>query len=547
MDHFCPNCGAPISEGGRFCAACDASVEKMSETRSSSQLEQDSTPNVPVAEHPKKNKPRWIIPVCAIVALILAAVFLWKPIFMRLAPHAYLNWTLTRTNADIEKRQEGTLSELLTTVTDCFKKGSVDLKLEYENPQLVGQSELDFSISFKSDIDKKQWLTQAYIMGAGNNMELSMYIGSDHLSVGSSLVQNGQHFGIAYSTVEEDLRSSIFGSSLTDEQISTIADLVEMVEDAIKNADNSKDAYEPYQQLLKDFAKELKPEIGKTKLEIDGKQKNCDTMTFVIEQDQMMDLMEDILELLQEDEAMQFTDEAIEQYEQYLVTFKKECDMELEFTYCFYRNKIAAMDIRIEGEFGEENMDIALDIHADYGADASTNDIIVDFEIDLDGQTVDGSIVSYVEKTWGSCKEALVLRAQGEALEQDINIAISTDWDRTGETLELSIDIQGLGEAMDLTIPVVLKEKDGGFDFYIKNLLDFSDAVIKDNPQLIPDFKPTEQKEACSLLIKVRNECSITIPEYTNLDQITAEDLIEFMRLFGSVGLGGNAEEDIYG
>ena len=374
-----------------------------------------------------------------------------------------------------------------------------------------------------------------------------MYIGSDHLSVGSSLVQNGQHFGIAYSTVEEDLRSSIFGSGLTDEQISAIADLVEMVEDAIKNADKSKDTYEPYQQLLEDFAKELKPEIGKTKLEIDGKQKNCDTMTFVVEQDQIMDLMEDIFELLQEDEAMQFTDEVIEQYEQYLVTFKKECDMELEFTYCFYRNKIVAMDIRMEGEFGEENMDMALDIHADYGADASTNDIIVDFEMDLDGQTVEGSIASYVEKTWGSCKETLILQAQGVALEQDIKIEISTDWDRVGETLELSIDTQGLGEAMDVTIPVVLKEKDGGFDFYIKNLLDFSDEVIKDNPQLIPDFKPTEQKEACSLLIKVRNECSITVPEYTNLDQITEEDLIEFMSLFGSVGLGGNAEEDIYG
>lgn len=527
MDRFCQNCGAELPEDCDLCPVCNpVSAE-------TPQCPCDSEQSVT-----KKKKRRWIIPVAAILVLLLTAVCFWNPLFMRIAPQAYLSWTMNRTNADMAKRQEGSVSSLLKTAGACFEKGSVSFKVEYSNPDIFNTSGFQIDLSVKSDPDNKQWMTAFNTSGALGSSSFSLYASDHHISAGTSLFREGKHFGITYSSIEEDLRGSVLGQDMSDEDIQATVDVVEAFETLINNGKDP-EAYKPYMELMVDFIKELKPEISKEQVEIDGKDKKCDSMTFRIDHDQLADLMEDMLELAQEDENFNISDSFKEQYQETLNTFRKNSDMDLVLTYYFYRNKVAAMDIGIDLTYGEEKTDICLDLFANYGTDASRNDIVVDYEVKIDGNTVEGSVTSSIEKQGNNCKETLTIKADGYGLSKGIMLDIVLDWKRDDQKLDVSVSGRYVNEVVNVKIPFVLKEKNDGFDLFIEDLISLMSAAGQDTSY----FKLNDE---FTLLIKFRDNCKITAPDYVNLNQIMQEDVNAFMDLMGALGFGESEEENIY-
>lgn len=527
MDRFCQNCGAELPEDGDLCPVCNPVSQ---ETR--------QCPSVSEHSSTKKKKHRWIIPVAAILVLLITAVFLWKPLFMRIAPHAYLSWTMNRTNSDMVKRQEGSASSLLKTAGACFEKGSVSLKVEYSNPDIFNTSGFQIDLSVKSDPENKQWMTAFNTSGALGSTSFSLYASDHHISAGTSLFQEGKHYGITYKSIEQDLRGSVLGQNLSDEDIQATVDVVEAIETLINNAKDP-EAHKPYVELMEDFIKELKPGISKGQVEIDGKDKKCDSMTFRIDHNQLSDLMEDVLELTQEDGNFKISDSLKEQYQETLNTFRKNSDMDLVLTYYFYRNKVAAMDIGIDLTYGEEKTDIRMDLFANYGTDASRNDIVVDYEVKIDGNTVEGSVTSSIEKQGNNCKETLTIKADGYSLSKGIMLDIVLDWKRDDQKLDVSVSGRYVNEVVNVKIPFVLKEKNDGFDLFIEDLISLMSAAGQDTPS----FKLNDEY---TLLIKFRDSCKITVPDYVNLDQITQEDVTTFTNLIEAFGFGESREEDIY-
>lgn len=548
MKRICSQCGSEIPENAAFCGFCNTVTEEVlieppieppvvSEEPSASEeipqpidqpennLDQE---NVDIQPKKKKKILRWLIPVAAILAVAIAAAFLWKPLMLRFAPHVYLGWTLDRTNADLQKRQEGGPLALLDVANDCAEKGTVNLGFDYSD-----SSSNDFSldISVASNIEEKEWLTKAEITSEMINADLSLYMDSHHISAGSSLFKNGQHYGITYDSVKKDLRNSVFGENLTDDQIDAVAEFVELFEKTINSAGDMEALSKPYKELIENFFKDLKPEISQTKIAIDGKDVTCDTMTFEISHDQIITLLEDLLDLAEEDEHFgSMLDEVhvFDQLEQALNELDRNVEMDIFLIYHIYHNKVAAVEIN--GElFIEEAKDSAdIELMIIYGTDASKNDIVIDVKVSVDGEDIEASIVSSVEKDDHSYEDILEITAKNSENER-IEAEFSSLWNRDEGKLYLTFTGESNHDDIEFSVYFDLRETENGFEFGISDLYEWACGL---NPDLENNWNPVD----CSFMITFSKECNIKEPDYINLDKIGESDVLDFMSLISNFG-----------
>jgi hypothetical protein len=579
LNRYCPYCGTLLPEGASFCGNCGYSVNfvpandnaEIGETVVLSDLQpeyqpeyqpnyqpefqpeyqpqyqQDYQPAAPIPDLtpvPSKKKRRWPIVVGSIVAFLVAAAFLWQPIFMRVAPQAYLVLALNRTNADMTKRQEGSPAELMHVAEDCTKKGTIDLNVKYNNLLFSSDVHINADLSLQSDVEKKQWLADFALSSAQMNADLSVFTSNHHISLGTSLFQDGKHYGVTYDSIEDDLRASIFGESLEDEQIDMIVKITDIVQDAINSAGNLDDRFKPYKDLIEKFIKELDADVGRGKVAINGKDKACDTMTFTLDQDDLIDLMEDLMDLLMEEDFIQalgLRDQISDGINEVFEAIEQNCDIEFELTYYFYHAKVAAMGVDIDFELEKMDTPLTAQLLVNYGSNAAKDDIVTEIKIKADGETMKGTIVSSVKKESGNYTETVTLKLGGSAMYgENIEVEFVTKWKKDAEKLEIGFSLEQGENSFEATIPFGLKVKDDGFELSIENVFD----VIAAFDQNREEADDVEDGQVCSLVVKFSKKCDISVPEYVNLDKITEDDVTGFMEAMKSLNFTGNAKED---
>ena len=546
MNRFCSFCGASLPDECRFCPTCGAAVVPVEEdivdtvpenpvNTSSDRLVQppeEVSADTPTevgsdldflpeesSETPRKRR-RWIIPAVSVAAFLAVVALIWQPLFLRLLPHAYLGWTMSRTTSDIEKRQAGGPGELLKVVEDYTKKGTMTLSLDVEDRSYYGGTDLSMDLSVANDVENKEWQYDLKIESAAFDLDLESYVNDKYITLGSDTLTDGTHYGLEYKTAEEDLRNSVLGEKLNDEQIDAVVEFVEMIEKITDSAGSPEEKFKPYKDVIEQFIKDLDPEIGKEKLDINGKNKTCDTMAFTLDQDQIVELLEELLDVLEDDPSLpteQFGENIFDDIQKGLNLIEDETGIDLVLTYYFYRNKVAALNIELNFEIDENDVEFTAELMINYGANAAKNDVVTTFIIKSNGESIEGQITSTVKKDDDCYEEIIVLTVEGDPLDEDLEFELSITWNKDDDELEIGVSGEVEGEDIDFTLPFVLEQDDYGFTFGFKDL---GKLISNVNPEYGNDMENMK----CSFMISFSTECDIDTPHYTSIDNMTIDD-----------------------
>lgn len=547
MAKFCTNCGAELPEDALTCSFCGTSLNSPEPAQTN-----EETPVIQDREQPepprKKKGKWWLIPVAAVLAIVIAGAFLWKPLLLKFSPQTYLGMASAKTAKAMAKRSEGSPLSLLNMGSDC---GTMDVVLDYKD-EFSGESTVKMSIA--SDLKAKKWAVNADLSAAGQDMDLDVYVDSDFLALRSNLIPEEDYYGLTYDTFADDLRKSAFGEMLTDSQIEQFDEIVQLFDDSIDRYSNYEELLEPYIQLIEDYVKNLKAITGSEKLELGDKQYKCDTIAYTLEQDELVDLLDEMIDKLEDDEDLKDMflspissiygedldaswSDMVDELRDILNAMDEETDAEGVLVYYIHSTRIVAADFDIElsehGGDGQINVDTMLT----FGKDPSKDDMILDLEVEVDEETVEFRCVSSVENKDGIYKNTLSVTG-GADDDSELDIKLITKWNRENGKLSFDLASEIDGEEFNTDFSIKVLEITDGLQIAVDDLY----ALITDIDE---SFSDGNDQFDCSFTIDIKDNCSIETPEYINLDQID-EDVIS--DLIGNIGLGGVSEweDEIY-
>lgn len=565
MARFCEYCGTELQGGSLICSQCgailsgDAYVEQevpqSVQESSNVQIPQPESEQTPIQEEvqkpiKKKKGKKWLIPVAAVAAVAAAGALLWQPVLKMVAPQAYVGLMLKNTNSALEQRLENTPAGILSN-SACLDNGSMEIEVNYVDDY---EGEIKAGIALHSNVEEQKWQLNADISAMGVDADFSAYMDSNVFAIGSDALTGGDFYGLTYDSFEDDLRSSAFADMLDDESIEIMTTLVDAIDDSIDTAANIEERLEPYMDVITEYIKGLESENGSEKIELSGKEHNCSTVAFTIDQGDLVDMLGEMLELLEDEpefkdlsEMLESTGEnamsdAMDDLRDALDEVNDAVDADAVVTYYVYNSKIVNVKIAVElgNPDGDETIEAELNIC--YGANPKKDDVVIEGTVKVDGEKVTAKAV--VSDGWDgdvyTSKISVSAKAAGEKVADLDQI---TEWNKESGDLTLSIAM----EDEEISCSFKLLETENGCQIAIDDLYAFMCEIA-------PDFAYNDPF-TCSVKMTFSEGAAIDTPTFTNLDKIDQdalegimEDVQSFVTdnedVFGSIG--GAVEDDYY-
>ena len=565
MAQFCEYCGAELLNGTLICSQCGAVLsgdaytqpEEPQSIQNPAEVQEQvcepviqDEPQQP-AKKPKKAK-KWLIPVAAIAAVIVAGLFLWQPILKMVSPDAYIDLMLSNTNKALEDRMEDTPAGVVSSVSDSMDDGSVDIDITYRDEY---EGEMKGGIKLHSNTEDQKWRLDADISAMGIDADISAYVDGNAFAIGSNALTGGKFYGLTYNSFEEDLRSSAFAEMLDDESITAMTTMVDSVDQTLEFVANFEKRLEPYIAILTKYQENMETKSGSEKLELDGKDRNCSTVAYIIDQNELVKMLSEMLKQLENEEEIddlnalleptdtESVSEIVDQILAGLEEINDSVDVDAVVTYYIYNSKVVNIKIDVTLENTDSDDKIEAELSICYGTNPEKDDIVVECEAKVDGEKVSCKIVS--SDNWDGDEYTgsitVTAKASGEKLAE---IEQKTVWNKKSGDLKLSVS--SADEEICCSLDLIVT--DNGCTIEIDDVYDFLCEIS-------PDFA-YEDAFDCSIKMTFAEGGSVDTPTFTNLDKIDQTVLEELMtnveafvtdnsEIIGS--LGGAFEDDSFG
>ena len=539
MDKTCTICGKTMPDGQVICPYCGNVEAEAYHAEYASPVEtdmpryEDSLDTVPAVPSGKRRKVWWPIPVAIVLVIAIAAVFLWQPVMLHFAPQAYLAMAVSNTVEALDKRGEGSPLKLLEKAEPYLSDGAISFQMAMESASMGNTTmNMDFSIDNPS---RKYALRMELLNDAIEGYDLNLYLDQERLTASSSLLENGTYYGFQYDTFESELRSSYFGQFLDDAQIKEFGDMISSIPESMEVPEEDSTQLEPYIQIFSDFLEMMEPVSGQSALLLDGSEHNCDTISYTLTEDMIVDLYTKLLEALENDEALRkqydsipadpySTDEdwdaALQEMRDSLSEFSAQYDGDSVVTFYIYKQNLVACGVTANIEAMEDSFDAAAELLISFGVDPGVSDIIVSLDLLDDGSSyLDITVVSSVSRSDSVYASSLTVQGVDEG-NNTIEMGLSCNWDRESGNLDLSFREDYGAEHIQFTIPANLAEREGAVEFSIENLL----CVI----QQIDNTVTTDEIQSIGISFEIRGGHDIQTPDYTSISAITEEKIMEW-------------------
>lgn len=564
MARFCEYCGTELQDGALICSQCGSILsndeyaqpevpqsvqEPYGEQYPAQEYTQDYV-QPPVREEvqkpgKKKKSKKWLIPVAAVAAVVAAGAFLWQPILKMVSPQAYVGVMMNNTNSALEKRMEGTPAGILSSSGECLNDGSVAVDVTYVDEY---EGEMKAGVTLSSNVEDQKWMLDADISAMGVQADFSAYMDSNVFAIGSDALTGGKYYGLTYDSFESDLRASAFGEMLDDEDIEALTLVVDTVDNTIDTVSKLDERLQPYMDVLTEYVKGLESKNGSEKIELDGKQRNCSTVAFTVDQDDMVNMLGDMVDLLEDEqdlkdlvsaieggdsdtwaEAMDSVRDALDQVDEMIKA-------EAVVTYYVYNSKVVdvKVEILIENPNGDEEIEVELDVC--FGANPKKSDIICEVSATVDGEKVNAKVVT--SDGWDGdvykSTTSVTAKAAGEKLG---TVKAETKWNKESGKLTMTVAM----DDEELSCSMKLVETKNGCELSIDDLYSF---LCEIDPDL------AEDEFDCSVKLTFTEGASFSTPKFTNLDDIdqaALEGIMEDVQSFVTKNediFGGSYEDD---
>ena len=529
MQKFCTNCGAQLNENTFICPNCGALPDAYITTPEQFVPENNNapTPSKAVLAPVKKKFPWWIVGVGFAAVLVLAVALSWQALLMMVAPKAALSMAMSSTVESFEDRYEGAPATVLSQSAEYLKDGklSINADVNYAGEQVKAQVDLAFNE------EKKQTTVGAALTLRDQNLKANIYLDPDFAAVSADFFNDGTYYGVAFETFKEDIRQSIFGESLSEDAIEQVDKIIQSILDIYTLDIDEKELMKPYKEIIEQYIKDLDMEKSSQAVTVDGKEYNCNALTYHLTKNDIHDLLEDILQTMQndtqlkelicrdsigdltntdlDDEFEDAIDEALDAIDEAF----EEADMSADLIFLVRNNRLVALELDAEIEVDDEKADFKVEVS--FGLKA-TSDIVMNITAKADGETARIKLISKVTDEADSFKETVTIEVRIPD-EDKFEVSYSTKWNRSSGKLTISAEVDADGENMEFDFSCDLKTLDNGYELSIDRD-DVEDFLAQfDESISIPedlDF---------SVTIRCTEGAEITKPEYVNIRQWDAE------------------------
>jgi len=423
--------------------------------------------------------------------------------------------------------------KLLEKAEPYLSDGAISFQMAMESASMGNTTvNMDFSIDNPS---RKYALRMELLNDAIEGYDLNLYLDQERLAASSSLLENGTYYGFQYDTFESELSSSYFGQFLDDAQIKEFGDMISSIPESMEVPEEDSAQLEPYIQIFSDFLEMMEPVSGQSALLLDGSEHNCDTISYTLTEDMIVDLYTKLLEALENDEALRkqyasipadpySTDEdwdaVLQEMRDSLSEFSAQYDGDSVVTFYIYKQNLVACGVTANIEAVEDSFDAAAELLISLGVDPGVSDIIVSLDLLDDGSSyLDLTVVSSVSRSDSVYASSLTVQGVDEG-NNTIEMGLSCNWDRESGNLDLSFREDYGAEHIQFTIPANLAEREGAVEFSIENLL----CVI----QQIDNTVTTDEIQSIGISFEIRGGHDIQTPDHTSISAITEEKIMEW-------------------
>jgi len=249
---------------------------------------------------PKKKGVKKLLAIGIPAVLVLAvAVFVYFQYFNNASPALTVGKALGSLAEETSERIDGTPLRAVGMLMDTLEEGTIAVDFEYADYQQ------DVSGSFKlfTDTKERDYAVTADLKVAGQNIDIEAYMNKERIAMRSQLIDSS-YYGFAYKTFSDDIR--VFGNQigLDNQTMSTLTNLVDMI-DKMMNADEpDSTAFEGYSDLFADFIKNLDMKRGRAQVESGGASVSCTKIEVIITADELVGFLNDLYELFESDNAI---------------------------------------------------------------------------------------------------------------------------------------------------------------------------------------------------------------------------------------------------
>ena len=535
MAEICKVCGAELAEEAAFCSNCGAAI----------------VPEPPVT--PKKKVKWWMIAAPIVVVILVCALvvgLMWDAIYIRIAPTAVLAEAIGNTVSDLSARSEGTVWPVLAKSVDEEGRYTMelDMALGYDSyltadAALVSRNDIK-NAQFQSDMELNVSLYSYLKM----DMNFGMYADRDGVALNWEEVFGDTYYGVYFDSFGEDVRGNAYIRDLIGED--TLAELEETVQayreqmEAMAESDGGYEFSEEYRTVLAEFFKAHKPVVEAVELPGTGK---CWKITYSLTDEELADLIERLGEIMEEDEAFQSVYEScaaaygvmdedileearFEYFEsiQELADSIREADGTSAMSFWLYNDRV----VNVEYSYVAEDM--ACTMSLELGENAGADDII--FRCTYDDGEESGSLelIFAVEKDDAGASESISILVNDGY--DDTEIFLGYEWDKDGENLTLMFRSDDGFDASDITVDVKFCEEENGFTMELPEVFELLAILMGDEADY---YREIVSGMSCTIGLSMYAGAEITKPEYTNIRELTEEQVSEMEdNLNANYGLG---------
>lgn len=430
----------------------------------------------------------WIIPLVLLCsAAVLLGIF-WDSVMVRVAPKAYLTSALTNTAQMLQTRFEGSPLLLLERNLDRNAQYDVQMNLE-KSSDLLGQVQYDMRV--RTDGTEHQFLAEGTVTVKDSSLDLCVYCNEDFAALTSQSLLKGNYYGITFDTFDRDIDSIKLLNYLVGQD--TIADWKTSVSDLQKLMERDFTVSAPEIscediQMVVGGILTLKPDVAEEELEIDGQTVRTFRITFLADEQDLLNAAD-----------------ALTAYRPWLEKMTR-----LSVNFWIYEKTV--IKLSANAYTGDEfyELDLTLD-NAD-----STDNLTVRFSSLEETITISSDMKSR-DSGYGEALEITKLK-EGVRTEHTLDYL----WNETTGDLTMVLDHQQL--------KLNLSEQEDGICIQTEDFYLLRNIVLE---------KDKEVTGSSNCTMYISRGADVSEPEYKNMDQWSANDL---MVIFGSIGslLGQN-------
>lgn len=536
MSNFCKNCGAELQDEMLNCPICGAEVNAdVPEETVSAEPVETSAAEMPI-QSPKAPKAAkkvkwWMVAIPAVLVIAIVAALAWQPLLGLLAPGKALESAQENTNEKLNDRYEGSPFAVLMKGAMWIENGEMALDVGVN----ANGQQMSANMLLQSNRPSKQMGANLAVEYGDLNISGSVYGDPDKIAIAVDQFNDGTYYGVTLDTFKEDLKASVLGSAVTDEQIEMIDRYLQMVREMISSEEDYSKLLEPYAAIVKEYMDKLEMTKGEGEIKLDGEYYNCTTMTLTMDEEYLFEMLEKLLDQLEEDEdirelfesyvskissivafdsapsnvatGIMDLDDIVKQLRDALDEAQDMLKLDMEMTYYQYKGYVVAYVLKADLEVDEE--EISAEFKVNYGLNPGVSDIIVSVVMESDGETFSMELVSKVEKSGDTYKETIEVELEVPDTEK-VKEQIVIEWNRKSGDLsyDFQMNIPG-SEEIAFTFECKLEELDNGFRLSVE------------------DF------EIEGVVLDVKLTCTtgteLKAPEFVNLDKWDENLMNEFM------------------